>query len=138
MLGMRIAPRAAGLDAFEQLERALWGNRSRNSRSPAFNVWVNDERAMLTAELPGLRKESIGVSAEQAVITIQGEISHEYEQDSKVTRRERPDGPFSRSIKLPFRVDVEKVEATYEQGVLKIIAPKHAADRARKITVNVA
>jgi HSP20 family protein len=100
------------------------------------NVWTDENSAVLTAELPGVKSEDIDISVEDEILTLRGgRQREELEESSTYHRRERRFGPFSRTFRLPFHVDAEAVSATFENGVLSIVLPRAEADKPRKITV---
>lgn len=103
---------------------------------PAMNVWTGDDVAMITAEAPGVNADGIDISIVGETLTLSGERKPQHhEDDVRYHRRERGCGQFSRSIELPFRVDVDKVEATFDNGILTIKLPRAETDKPRKISV---
>jgi HSP20 family protein len=78
----------------------------------------------------------INVSVENNTLTIQGERKFEKEEkEENFHRIERRYGSFLRTFKLPSTVDAEKVEASYEKGILKITLAKRAEAKPRQIKV---
>ncbi len=116
-----------------------WPTQARWVDAPAFpamNVWTNEDSAIATAELPGVKIEDIEVSVENDTLTLRGSRQpEELAEGATYHRRERRCGAFTRSFRLPFRVEGEKVEATFENGVLRIYLPRAEADRPRKIAI---
>ena len=73
------------------------------------------------------------------VLTLTGvRYAPELAEGDAYHRRERGYGKFQRAFQLPFPVDAEGVEASYEKGVLRIVLPRAAADQPRKIAVSAA
>lgn len=104
---------------------------------PAFNVWANENGAMVTSELPGVKMEALDITASGKTITVKGARKEETGgEDVRYLRRERPEGEFNRSIELPFQIDASKVEAKLQNGVLEIRLPRAESDKPRKISVN--
>ena len=92
---------------------------------PQVDVRETAKEIRVTAELPGMEEKDIEVSLLDGAITIKGEKSEEHEEEKgDVHRSERHYGMFERTIPLPSEVDVEKVNATFRKGVLKITLPK--------------
>jgi HSP20 family protein len=88
------------------------------------------------AELPGMKSDELDIQVTGNGISISGERKIPMEGNNvKYHRREREAGTFSRSINLPGEIDVNKVEASMENGVLKINIPKSEAAKPRQITV---
>jgi len=86
--------------------------------------------------MPGFDPDDIDVSVERGMLTIRGEMEDEDErQDRNYLVREYRRGTFVRSVRLPDTVDTDKVESTFENGVLKLVFPKAEEARPRKISV---
>jgi HSP20 family protein len=108
----------------------------RASGYPAMNVWSNEESMIMSAEVPGLRPEDIDISVVGDTLTLSGERKpDEMNETVRYHRQERGYGKFTRSLQLPYAVDVSKVEATFANGVLKVTLPRAEEDKPRKITV---
>lgn len=106
---------------------------------PAMNVWTNEDGVTITAEVPGVNHEDIDVSVIGETLTLSGERKQEETvEDARYHRRERGYGKFSRTLQLPFHVNVEGIEATFRNGVLNVTLPRAEEDRPRKISVKVA
>jgi HSP20 family protein len=102
---------------------------------PAMNVWTNEDGAVVTAELPGVDPEDIEISVVNETLTLTGTRQPEEVEGATYHRRERGQGRFTRSFQLPFRIEGDEVEASFEQGVLYINLPRAQEDRPKKITV---
>lgn len=103
---------------------------------PAMNVWTSKDVAVITAEAPGVAADTMDISVVGETLTLSGERNPELQEtDVRYHRRERGYGKFSRSIELPFRVDVGKVEAKCDKGILTISLPRAEADKPRKIAI---
>jgi HSP20 family protein len=105
---------------------------------PAVNVWVNEESAFVTTELPGVAADTIEISVAGKVLTIKGSREPEKaEEGESYHRRERWYGKFTKTLDMPFPVDPAKVEAKFNKGVLSISLPRLEADKPKKITVKI-
>jgi HSP20 family protein len=102
---------------------------------PAMNVWTNEDGAVATAELPGFSPDDINISVEGDTLTVSGARAPEDVGEARYHRRERGCGRFTRSFQLPFQVEGDAVEATFERGVLRIDLPRAEADKPKKIAV---
>jgi HSP20 family protein len=103
---------------------------------PALNVWTSEEGLNVTAEVPGVSPEDIDISVVGETMTLSGtHHPDELEENVRYHRQERGYGDFTRSLQLPFPVDVNKVEATFRNGVLMIAMPRAEEDKPRKIVV---
>jgi HSP20 family protein len=120
-----------------QLMDSFSPRRSRQAPSfPAMNLWVNDEGIIVTAEVPGIKPEDIDISVVNDLLTISGErVAEQVGEEVRYHRRERGCGKFARSIQLPFAVDANKVEASFENGVITINLPRKEEEKPKKIKV---
>lgn len=103
---------------------------------PAVNIWSKEDRAIIKAELPGVKAEDIDVSASGQGLTIRGERSREDVGDGVTWhRRERRMGAFARSVELPFTIAPDSVDASYRDGVLEVHVERVEAEKPRRIEV---
>lgn len=102
---------------------------------PALNVWEDGDALFVEAETPGLKMDDIEVVVTGDELTLKGERREARNENVTYHRRERGVGAFSRVLRLPYSVDVDKVEANLRDGVLTIRVPKAEQARARKIVV---
>ena len=108
----------------------------RASTFPPINIWSDDENAMITAEIPGVDKNDLDISVTGDTLSISGSRTpDELPEGARYHRHERNYGEFNRSIQLPYTVDVDKVKADFEQGVLKVFLPRVESEKPKKITV---
>ena len=105
--------------------------------SSAINAWLKEDGLILTAEIPGVDPDNIEVSIVGDNLTLSGSRIRNLEADEEVhyIRRERSTSDFSRSITLPFNVDLDAVEATFNHGVLKLELPRLPEEKPKKIAV---
>lgn len=120
-----------------QDEFARWFDRTvGNATDPLLNVWEDENAVYAEVDLPGIDPAKLEISiAEGNQLTVQGERVPPVVPGVAWIRQERPFGKFVRVIGLPTLVDAEKVEANYQNGVLRLTLPKHEAAKPRKITV---
>ncbi len=108
-----------------------------NGMTPSVDIYEHDEKIVLNAELPGLKKEDITVDLKGKTLTLKGERKTEEEvKEENSYRRERHYGKFERSFRLGFEVDPETVEAKYENGVLKLTIPKPQEQKNKQIAIH--
>lgn len=106
--------------------------------TPSIDLAETDKEIVVTAELPGLDPKDFEVTVAGDVLTLKGEKKDEHERrDGDSYYKERRFGQFSRSVRLPFEVTDEKVDARYDKGVLTVRIPKPAELQraARRIEV---
>jgi len=109
--------------------------------TPSMDLTENDKEIVVTAEMPGLDQEDFEVTVSGDLLTLKGEKKAEHEhRNGDAYYMERRFGSFSRSVRLPFEVKDEKVDARYEKGLLTIRLPKPAdmQHQARRIEVRTA
>ena len=92
---------------------------------------------LVTAELPGVRKEDIDVSIDGAQVTLTAEVKREKEasQDERVLHSERVYGKATRSFTLPLEVDDTQAQARFRDGLLELTLPKKQAAQRKQITI---
>ena len=108
-------------------------------RSPEADVMESQEEIRVMVELPGVPSDQIEVSLEDNVLTISGEKREEREEGDTEQRwhlSERRYGRFSRSFVLPREVETEKIEASFNNGILTITVPKSERAKPRRIEVS--
>jgi HSP20 family protein len=108
------------------------------ARLPPVDVYEEGGSLVVKAELPGMKREEIEVELSGAELTISGKKEREEKVERKDYRRyERSSGAFRRIITLPAEVELEKVTASYKDGILEIRAPKveGAEPKGRKVEV---
>ncbi len=106
---------------------------------PLLNIGEDGDNVYVDALAPGVDPKTLDVSVKQNQLTISGEKKALLSsvEPTAVHRSERSGGQFSRSINLPMDVSVEKIQASYQDGLLKLILPKAEASKPRQIRVNV-
>ena len=107
-----------------------------NLEVPALDVYEQKDDLIVKAEIPGLSKDEIDISLDGNVLTIKGEKRQEEEvKEEDYYRCERAFGSFLRTFELPMAVRTDKVNATFNNGVLEIRMPK--SEDAKKSVVKV-
>lgn len=106
---------------------------------PAVDVVEDDKAYRISAELPGMEEKNVDLSVENDVLTIRGEKQEEKEQKEKnYYLSERRYGSFQRSFQLPDSVDQDKIEASFEKGVLTVTLPKKPGEATQKKKISIA
>jgi HSP20 family protein len=123
-------------------ETPFWSNLGRQSQlfsgwTPALDLYQNNDNVIAVVELPGMRKEDIEISLQDGTLTISGERKLESGDGDNAERTERFTGKFRRSVTLPTRVDIDKVNASYKDGILTVTLPKAEEAKPKQIQVNV-
>ncbi|MBS1232921.1 MAG: heat shock protein Hsp20 family protein, partial [Nitrospirae bacterium] len=103
---------------------------------PAVNVWVSNDEAVLTTEIPGVDPKSIDISVAGKTLTIRGSRNpEELKEGDTYHRRERWSGQFTKTVDMPFLIETGKVNAKFSRGILHITAPRAEAEKPKKIAV---
>ena len=92
---------------------------------------------LVTAELPGVKKEDINVTVDGAQVTLAAEVKREKEatENDRLLHTERSFGKVTRTFTLPQELDEAKVEAKFRDGVLELALPKKAAAPRKQVTI---
>jgi HSP20 family protein len=117
----------------------FWRREMSWGAAPAVDIAEKDNAYEITAELPGMEEKDIEVKYAGGAITIKGEKTEEKEEKKKDYHlSERRYGSFQRSFSLPDGVDVDKVAASFKNGVLTVTLPKSAEAQKseKKIAIN--
>ena len=106
---------------------------------PLLNVGEDSDNVYIDALAPGVDPKTLDVSVTQNQLVISGEKTALLSSvgPKAIHRSERSAGQFTRSMPLPFEVASEKVKATYQDGLLKIILPKAEIAKPKQIKVSV-
>ena len=100
------------------------------------DVIETDDKFIVKASIPGVNPDDLDITFSDNILTIQGEIKDEAEKmEGNYLLRERRFGLFQRSIALPERVDADKIEATYKDGVLILSIPKVEEIKPKRISI---
>lgn len=134
-----MAPRATlsnPLDLFNRFFSAP-GHHAASVSAPAFNIWADEESAVVTSELPGVQLADVDITVSGNTVAVKGgrQSGELGEKDHRV-RQERPAGQFERSFRLGFQIDASRVEARLVNGILEITLPRAENDKPRKINIS--
>ena len=105
--------------------------------APHMDVSETDKEVRIQAELPGVSENDVELSLNDDVLTIRAEKKQERKEEREgVHISERSFGTFQRSLRLPFQVNPDQVQARFENGVLRVTLPKTAPqERSRRIQI---
>lgn len=143
--------RSSGSDMFSSLQREIdnvfkdfgrdlpsWGEARGGATALKLNVAETDKAIEVTADLPGVEAKDIDVQLKDGVLSIKGEKKFEKDEKEKDYHIvERSYGMFERSFTVPTDIMADRVEASFDKGVLKITLPKapEAESKVQKIDV---
>jgi HSP20 family protein len=127
---------------FRLFDTMLNGTAPRNEElstrtwAPPVDIRETPEAYLLHVELPGLTRGDLEITLENNVLRLSGERKFDPDAQKQVYHRlERPYGAFARSFTLPSQVAADRVEATFQDGVLTVTVPKAEQAKPRKINI---
>jgi HSP20 family protein len=98
---------------------------SRRFSDPAANIIESPESFELDLAAPGMKKDDFRIHLENNILTVSSEVEDEKLDEGKnYSRKEFSYGSFTRSFTLPKIIDLDKIKADYENGILKVLLPK--------------
>jgi HSP20 family protein len=104
--------------------------------APALDIAERKDAYLVTVELPGVKLDDLQITLEGGLLTIQGERHFANDSSEEQFHRvERSSGAFRRSITLPAQIMADEVEASMEDGVLRILVPKAEETKPKRIQV---
>lgn len=132
-------PFASTLSRQADMFNRLVGQHDQSRRihsAPTFNLWADENGAVLTSEIPGVELGQLEITVSGRDVSVKGSRPAEPVEGAQAVRRERAAGEFERAFQLPFQVDAEKVEAKFVNGVLEVTLPRAEYDKPRKINIS--
>jgi HSP20 family protein len=125
-------------DPFREMDRLmeqLAGGAARTSRSFPMDAYQRGEELTIHLDLPGMDPDTIDLTTDQHVLTIKAERTFPREEGDEIIVQERPQGRFTRQLFLGDTLDIERLEAHYDQGVLTVTIPVAEQAKPRRIQV---
>jgi HSP20 family protein len=108
-------------------------------RALPLDVFVTPDEAVILAAVPGMNPQDLEITYNQNMVTLSGAVptAADSEQGKNATwyLQELWHGQFRRSVTLPFEVDANKAEATFENGIVRIVLPKAERAKPHKIAI---
>jgi len=131
-------PLSDDLDRFFEEDWLLPTFSSIRIPEPAMDVYETDKEVIAEVNLPGIDPEKVEISVKDQILRVSGRSEEKKEEKEKgYWRREIKKGSFERMVRLPSPVKEDKVDATYEKGVLKIVMPKTEMKKEKSIKIKV-
>ena len=127
-------------DPFREMDRLAQqvfgtGAQARGPRWMPMDLYRVEDHFVIAVDLPGVDPGSIDVGVDGNTLTIRAERSVRSEEHAQWLAQERPAGTFMRQLNLGDGLDVDRIEASYDAGVLTVTIPVAERARPRKITV---
>ena len=125
-------------DPFRELDwltQQVLGTAARPAAMP-MDAFRDDDTFVVELDLPGVDPETIDLDVERNVLTVKAERRPRAGQNAEVLIAERPTGAFSRQLFLGETLDTERIDASYDAGVLRLRIPVAEQAKPRKITIS--
>jgi len=103
---------------------------------PPVNLYDLEDAVVVAVEAPGLTLENLTAEARENVLTITGKREQTDFGDAAVLRTERFAGEFRRTLRIPFKVRNEKIEASLKNGILLVRMPKMEEAKPKRIAIH--
>jgi HSP20 family protein len=125
-------------DPFRELDSVAQMLSNRAAQAPStmpMDAYRDGDRFVVQFDLPGVDPSSIDLTIEKNVLTVQADRRWEPSEGQEVIVAERPQGHFTRQLFLGDELDTDRVEAVYDNGVLRIVIPVSERAKPRKIEI---
>ena len=123
-------------DPFRDLDRwtqQVFGTAARPAVMP-MDAWREGDEFIVELDLPGVTEDSLNLDVERNVLTVHAERPG-LDQDREMVSAERPRGVFSRQLFLGDNLDADRIEASYQDGVLRLVIPVAQKAKPRRIKI---
>ncbi|QBR94528.1 Hsp20/alpha crystallin family protein [Nocardioides euryhalodurans] len=118
---------------FDRLTQQIFGTTNRPAVMP-MDAWREGDHFVIEFDLPGISRDSIDLDVERNVLTVRAERVAR-NGDWEMLASERPRGVFSRQLVLGDNLDLDRIEAAYDGGVLRLTVPVAEKAKPRKIEI---
>jgi len=125
-------------DPFRELDRLAQAPGWTGGRTPVMplDAYRDGDRFSVVLDVPGVDPDSIELTIEKNVLSVSAERRWERQEGVEVVAAERPQGSFTRQLFLGEGLDADHIEASYENGVLRITVPVAEQAKPRKVAIN--
>ncbi len=126
-------------DTMNRLWRGFGGVQSGTEDwNISLDVVQRPDEIVVKASIPGVKADGIDLSIEDDVLSLHADRKPDFEDDKSVYLiQERPTGSFYRALRLPESVDANKIQSTYENGVLTITLPKAEEKKKKQLKIQI-
>ena len=124
-------------DAEKQEINEIEAERTRDRKAfiPRADIYEDGDNIFIVADVPGIDENSVEITLEKSVLSIDGYVEHQAPEGYALAYAEYETGDYQRSFKLSNQVDLNKIEATVKDGVLRLLLPKVGPAQTKKIAV---
>ena len=125
------------IDRLNRMFESFYNDAFSRAWTPAVDIFETaDRQVVVKVELPDMKREDIGITFENGVLTIRGERKpDESVKREQYQRLERFYGQFSRSFTLPPTIDSARISASYKDGLLTVLLPQREEAKPKQIEV---
>ena len=103
---------------------------------PASEIAETDKEYVVIFELPGIDMKGLDISYKDGLLTVKGEKKNDETEGESFYCSERYSGSFERSLVIPGKIKEDKIDATFNNGILKLILPKSEESAVKRIEVH--
>lgn len=121
--------------AFRELDRMSQIGGGLPQHTMPIDAYRDGDQFVIRVDLPGVDRDSIELTAEKNVLTVRAERTWKPEEGQDVVVAERPQGSFSRQLFLGESLDIDRVTASYDQGVLTLVVPVAEQAKPRRVEI---
>ena len=119
-------------------DTGVFTDLSEKAWRPAIDIEEKDEKYILRADLPGMKKNDIHVEVKDDYLTLRGERKDEHEENKESYHRiERTYGSFERTFRVPKGVTEKDIHAQYKDGVLEVTVPTPKVEKPETVEVKI-
>jgi HSP20 family protein len=126
--------------AFRELDRMAQalsnaGSTGVQQRTMPIDAYRDGDQFVIRFDLPGMDRDSIEVTADKNVLTVRAERNWQPSEGREVVVAERPQGTFTRQLFLGESLDLDRITATYDRGVLTLVVPVSQQAEPRRVEI---
>jgi HSP20 family protein len=119
---------------FDRLTQQLLSTAARPAVL-AMDAWREDDHFIAEFDLPGIAEDSLELAVDRDVLTVRAERRPDADSSREIVSAERPHGVFSRQLLLSENLDTDRIEASYQSGVLRLAIPIAESAKRRPIEI---
>lgn len=127
------------MERFRKEMNRLFSDYDRQSGAstyPLVNMYDETDNIVVTSELPGMTKDNVNITYSDGILSISGNLEPLPEvKNMTVIRQERSLGQFEKTIRLPVKVDQNKINASFSNGILTVTLPKAEEAKSKTIAI---
>jgi HSP20 family molecular chaperone IbpA len=119
----------------QEIETEAERTRDRKAFVPRTDIYEDGDNIVIVVDVPGVAEDALEITLEKGVLTIDGYVEPNVPEGYTLAYAEYEVGDYQRSFKLSNQIDQENIEATFKDGVLRLLLPKIGPAKTKKIAV---